>query len=234
MASTTPEAIAQQKKIVHYTSLAAVVVSPILIALPPRKFDKFTVALLTTTALGANQLVREQTGWSIAQRISFEAKRIYNTDSAMPSARAEEVRALLRAEKAAREANSQRGMPAHTTTPEEIKAFVAKEKAEREAKGMDTSVLDALMAKEAAESKKSEWKRKRDEHERKSLEEGKSYGDLIMEQIWDVVSWGKGTAEEVQPADKMQAAVQEAMKEDSAKPVLNALEGIEGEKRRER
>lgn len=136
----------------------------------------------------------------------------------------------MRAEKAAREANSQRGMPAHTTTAEEVRAFVAKEKAEREAQGMDTSVLDALMAKEVAESKKSEWKRKRDEHERKSLEEGKSYGDLIMEQIWDVVSWGKGTAEEVKPADERQAAVQEAMREGSAKSVLTVLE-VDGEKK---
>ena len=233
MASTTPEAIEQQKKIVHYTSLAAVIVSPILIALPPRKFDKYTIAALVSMGLGANQLVREQTGWSIMQRISFEAKRISAMEESMPSARAEEIRALLRAEKAAKEANSARGMPASVTTSEEIRAFVQKEREERKAKGMDTSVLDKLMEKEMSESRKSEWKRQRDEKERKALEEGKSYGDLIMEQLWDVVSWGKGTAEEVTPKTKEEAAVQAAMKTGDATPVLK-MEGMEGEAKRER
>ncbi|EUC33266.1 hypothetical protein COCVIDRAFT_84508 [Bipolaris victoriae FI3] len=35
------------------------------------------------------------------------------------------------------------------------------------------------------------WKEKRLEEERKALEEGKGYGDLIMEQIWDVWNWDK-------------------------------------------
>lgn len=212
MASTTPEAIEQQKKIVHYTSIAAVVVCPILIALPPRKFDKYTVAALVSTGLGANQLVREQTGWSVAQRISYEVKRLARIEEAMPSTRAEEVRALLRAEKAAKEANSARGMPASTTTSEEIRAMVMKEREEKKAQGQDTSVLDAVIAKEANEAKKSEWKRKRDEHERQQLDEGKSYADMILEQIWDVWSWGKGTAEEAEPATKAQAKVKEVLK----------------------
>ncbi len=226
MASTAPEAIEQQKKIVHYTSLAAVVVCPMLIALPPRKFDKYTIAALISTGLGANQLVREQTGWSIGQRIAFEVKRISRMEEAMPSTRAEEVRALLRAEKAAREANAQRGMPPSTTTSEEIREFVKKEKAEREAQGMDTSVLDALIAKEERESQKSEWKRKRDEHERKALEEGKSYADLITEQIWDVWSWGKGTAEDAKPATEAQATVKEAIDTGEVEPVLELVKDV--------
>lgn len=235
MASTTPEAIAQQKKIVHYTSLAAVVVCPLLIALPPRKFDKYTVAALISTGLGANQLVREQTGWSVSQRISYEVKRIANMEEAMPSTRAEEVRALLRAEKAAREANSQRGMPASTTTSEEIREMVMKEREEKKAQGQDTSVLDALIAKEENESKKSEWKKKRDEYERKALDEGKSYADMIIEQIWDVWSWGTGKAKDAVPATKGQEKVKEALKTGEVGKVLDLAEkatGIDGEAKR--
>lgn len=35
------------------------------------------------------------------------------------------------------------------------------------------------------------WKQKRDEKEKKALEEGKGYGDLIIDQIWEVWNWGK-------------------------------------------
>ena len=36
-----------------------------------------------------------------------------------------------------------------------------------------------------------DWKEKRDQKEKEALEEGKGYGDLIMEQIWEVWSWGR-------------------------------------------
>lgn len=35
------------------------------------------------------------------------------------------------------------------------------------------------------------WKEKRLGEERKALEEGRGYGDLILEQIWDVWNWDK-------------------------------------------
>jgi hypothetical protein len=35
-----------------------------------------------------------------------------------------------------------------------------------------------------------DWKQKRDQREKEALEEGKGYGDLIMEQIWEVWNWG--------------------------------------------
>ena len=44
------------------------------------------------------------------------------------------------------------------------------------------------------------WKERRLEEERKALEEGKGYTDLILEQIWEVWNWdkkkGKGEGEE--------------------------------------
>lgn len=38
---------------------------------------------------------------------------------------------------------------------------------------------------------KAGWKERRLEEERKALEEGKSYTDMIVEQIWDVWNWDK-------------------------------------------
>lgn len=35
------------------------------------------------------------------------------------------------------------------------------------------------------------WKERRLEEERKALEEGKSYTDMIFEQIWEVWNWDK-------------------------------------------
>ena len=35
------------------------------------------------------------------------------------------------------------------------------------------------------------WKERRLEEERKAIEEGKSYTDMIYEQIWDVWNWDK-------------------------------------------
>lgn len=35
------------------------------------------------------------------------------------------------------------------------------------------------------------WKERRLEEERKALEEGKGYTDMILEQIWEVWNWDK-------------------------------------------
>lgn len=35
------------------------------------------------------------------------------------------------------------------------------------------------------------WKERRLEEERKALQEGKGYGDLIKEHVWDVWTWGE-------------------------------------------
>lgn len=42
---------------------------------------------------------------------------------------------------------------------------------------------------------KEGWKERRLEEERKALEEGKGYMDMIFEQIWDVWNWDKKKGE---------------------------------------
>lgn len=36
------------------------------------------------------------------------------------------------------------------------------------------------------------WKERRDREEREALEEGRGYGGLILDQIWEVWNWGEG------------------------------------------
>lgn len=47
-----------------------------------------------------------------------------------------------------------------------------------------------------------DWKRKRDEREKAALEEGKGYGGLIMDQIWEVWNWGEKKMEDVKEVDE--------------------------------
>lgn len=47
-----------------------------------------------------------------------------------------------------------------------------------------------------------DWKKKRDQREKEALEEGKGYGDLIMDQIWEVWNRGEKKMEEVKERDE--------------------------------
>lgn len=79
MATSTPQPPSSQTdttKLLHNISLAAIIVCPALILLPPRKLDIYTITLLSGTLVGGNQLVRDYTGRSIINRIEdFGARR---------------------------------------------------------------------------------------------------------------------------------------------------------------
>lgn len=90
----------------------------------------------------------------------------------------------------------------------------AARKAASEGKVVDMGVLEEVRRMEEREKEKGllekvwmggeseDWKAKRDERERKALEEGKGYGDLIMDQIWDVWNWGQTKTEEIKKIDE--------------------------------
>jgi hypothetical protein len=58
----------QYRNIIHYTSIGALILCPVLIVLPPRKFDIYTVSLLAGTGLGGNQVLQEYTGRGVQER----------------------------------------------------------------------------------------------------------------------------------------------------------------------
>lgn len=61
-------------------------------------------------------------------------------------------------------------------------------------------------------SEGKDWKAKRDQREKEALEEGRGYGGLIMDQIWEVWNWGKDKAEEVKEIDEKVVADEKVKK----------------------
>lgn len=59
----------------------------------------------------------------------------------------------------------------------------------REARGQsgDKSVLNRLWMGDEKEG----WQERRIEEEKRALEEGRSYGSLILDQVWEVFNWDK-------------------------------------------
>jgi hypothetical protein len=203
---------AQYRQLLHYTSLGALFVCPLIIALPPRKFDLYTIGLFVATGVGANQVAREYTGRSIGDRFAAVTSKF--SAQHLPSDKAREVQEKLKEERRIRGLGT-KGLEAQylvgpgrggATTQE-----VVRELERRKGGEGGKSVLDKIWYGGEGE----DWKEKRLERERKALEEGKGYGDLIMEQIWDVISWGKGSAEEVK--EKSEEVVEETKKESSEK-----------------
>ncbi|KAK1147085.1 hypothetical protein N8T08_001824 [Aspergillus melleus] len=171
---------ADYERFKNYAALTFLVASPVLIALPPRKLDHLTVLLTSAFCVSANHLTRERTGRSIVERIEA---RISSTSKAMPipadlpSEKAREIQARLRA---ARDAQIKEG----GLVGEELERLRARQRQEK-------GVLEQVwMGGEEAG-----WKERRLREEQQALEEGKGYGDLIKEHIWDVWTWGEKDGE---------------------------------------
>lgn len=69
MDPTTTPSNAQYVRFKHLASLTFLVTAPILIALPPRKLDVYTIALGTGFVLSANHLTVERTNRSILANV---------------------------------------------------------------------------------------------------------------------------------------------------------------------
>ncbi|KAJ5122360.1 hypothetical protein N7448_003494 [Penicillium atrosanguineum] len=160
----------------NYTAYGFLIVAPIIIALPPRRLDLNSVALASAFAFSANYITHERTGRSIVERIESRISTRPGIMRELPSGRAEEVQAKLRA---ARDAQMQ------NAAGEELEKMKARQDQEQ-------GVVDRVwMGGESVG-----WKERRLREEQKAIEEGKGYGDLIMDHIWDVWNWGRKTEEE--------------------------------------
>lgn len=99
----------------------------------------------------------------------------------MPTERAREVQRVLR-ERQERE----KGREGERRGAREIREEALRELGRGE-KARERGLLErAWMGDE-----KEGWKERRLQEEREALEEGRGYGSLIMEQIWEVWNWGK-------------------------------------------
>ncbi|OKL57813.1 hypothetical protein UA08_06959 [Talaromyces atroroseus] len=159
-----------------------VVASPVLIALPPRKLDLNTVALSAAFAVSANHLYRDSNpyGRGIIDDVGVKylgksaepprSQGIANLFNALPTEKAQEVQARLRASKEAAIHNE-----------DELEKYKINRRFE------DRSLPEKIWMGSEPEG----WKEKRLREEQKALDEGKGYGDLIMDHIWEVWNWGK-------------------------------------------
>lgn len=149
----------------HNSAVIVSVLSPIALLLPGRGRGKFSVqnAILSSGAFwGFNQLAYDYTGKSIVQRSNEKWAKILSTGDALPE-QAKKNKALIEAERARRRLAQEQ----------------ADAKAEQEKNG-------GVLTKIWMGDEKEGWKEKRLEEEKKALEEGKGYGSLIMDQIWEV------------------------------------------------
>ncbi|KUJ10174.1 uncharacterized protein LY89DRAFT_689984 [Mollisia scopiformis] len=182
----SPSTSMNQPDLIHYVSWGALIVCPIVALLPPRKLDFYTVGLLGGTFLGGNQISREYTGISMVQRIVHRANSW--TDARLPP-KAMEAQRRLKEEKEARMAGVELGRRKEMGVLAEV---------QREKERVDRGLLEKVWMGSEGE----DWKAKRDQREKEALDEGRGYGGLIMDQIWEVWNWGKDKNEEAKEVDE--------------------------------
>ncbi|KAF7541546.1 hypothetical protein G7Z17_g11935 [Cylindrodendrum hubeiense] len=150
----------------HNSAIAGAIIAPIVMALPPRKMDIRFFVLAGAFSLSTNQLAYQYTGQSIYGRFGSRLGSVFGTE--LPEG-AKRTQQLLR-EHREREA-------------------AEKKRAIDEKQGLAKVLNDTWMGGES-----EDWREKREEEHRKKFEEGKGFGDIIMEQVSDVWSgnWRSG------------------------------------------
>lgn len=158
---TTANETQRYAKAVHNVALLAIVACPLLALLPPRKFDVYTIALIGTTGYSANYLSRERGGPPIWQYVA--GRSASSVESETP------VHTLLEKADLRREIQHWKGEE-QPSQPEQ------------------SSILHEV---QATKTSRDAWKVQRDKEIKEGLDEGKGFGDMIMDQIWEVWNWGK-------------------------------------------
>jgi hypothetical protein len=169
---TAPDRQAQYRQVIHYTSISALLLCPTLILLPPRKLDIYTVLLLSSTGLAGNQLVREYTGRSIAERLREMGRE------GAEERRSRKEKAVLVRERGGGDMSKM------------VAATARRGDGDGEG-GAEKTVGPTTAAVLRAGREREDWKARRDAREKEALEDGKGYGGLITDQIWEVWNWGR-------------------------------------------
>ncbi|OLN84444.1 hypothetical protein CCHL11_08225 [Colletotrichum chlorophyti] len=168
-----PEApLPQTPPLVHNTAIAATVICPLIMLLPPRKMDWRFFMLTTGLSASTNQLIYDWTGQSIYQRVQSRFARMFPT--ALPE-QAQRTKQLLREERMRREG----------LTEEQMRALEYKKR----------NIAQRLWYG----SEPEDWDAKRGAEHAKALAEGKGLGDLIVEQVSEV--WGGKSGEKKEEGD---------------------------------
>lgn len=184
---------AQFESFTKNLSLSLIFICPAVALLPPRKLDLYTFGLGTVWLLSANHYTQCRTGNSLGTQMLNRVASLGVGGDALPTERAQEVKRLLREKR--EEALREQG---------QLRADAQAAEADRIKKEMENrGLLEKVWMGEETEG----WKERRLKEEREALQEGKGYGSLIVEQIWEVWNWGKKKEED------LEGKVQEAVKE---------------------
>jgi hypothetical protein len=178
--STNPEQRAHVRDsfetFLYRTSQATLVVAPALIFMPPRKLDKYTFLLTGAFVVSAAHLISE--------------RRLTNQDggSFLTSSKAKEVHTQI---------SRQKERDGNRRLLEEPLSSSAEADRGRGGSLLEEKAREVWMGGET-----EGWKERRLKEERERLAKGEGYGDMIMDQIWDVWNWGGKKAEELKETDQ--------------------------------
>ncbi|KAH7305711.1 hypothetical protein BKA65DRAFT_199616 [Rhexocercosporidium sp. MPI-PUGE-AT-0058] len=192
-APTSPSPLNSRDTLYHNIALGALIVCPIVILIPPRKLDIYTVALTAGFFAGGNHLASHYTGASIAQRFATRMESMSNHN--LPP-KAMETQRRLKEERERRDTGGLANPLIRINTADDKGVLAEMRRKENEEKER------GLLEKVWMGNEGSDWKAKRDQKEKEALDEGRGYGGLIMDQIWEVWSWGKDKAEDVKEIDE--------------------------------
>jgi len=174
----------------HNTSLAMLVIAPVLIAIPPRKLDLYTFALGGAFVLSANQLTKERTGVGLLSQWPGGA----GGERLTPQA--QEFQAQMRAQKDRKRLLDQGGVP------DEVSQRTAG--GGRPVNGLEEKARQLWMGGET-----EGWKERRLKEEQEKLAQGEGYGSMILDQIWEVWNWDEKKGKELQKKDMEIVAAQQ-------------------------
>lgn len=199
MTSTTPRQSMDEarKDLIHYTSWACLIAGPIILVLPPRKLDLYTLGVLLGTFAGANEVSREQTGISMIDRMG---QRFMRSTATLPPQALELQQRRFKEERERNQLIVQKIVDNDLSQQSSMEEFSAEQ-----SKKPSSSFWSKVWMGGEGEN----WKEERLRKEREALESGKGYFDLIMEQVWEVWNNGESEALEKPKVDEKKNLIQE-------------------------
>ncbi|OIW29987.1 hypothetical protein CONLIGDRAFT_680782 [Coniochaeta ligniaria NRRL 30616] len=185
--------------VLHYGAIGASILGPIAFLLPSGRKNLTSqlqnMLLATGSFWGFNQLAYDYSGKSIVQRSNERYSKIFSSmDQGLPTEKARQVKAQLEAQRAQLKQDA-----------------TARQEAERVRREDEESRKRGLLTRVWMGGEGEDWKQRRIEEDKKALESGKGYGDIIMDQIWDV--WNQTTGKEKKDEKVGDAASQSPKKE---------------------
>ncbi|KAI9695735.1 MAG: hypothetical protein M1836_006102 [Candelina mexicana] len=193
--TATPASPQSYQTFKHNLSLGLCLACPLLILLPPRKLDIFTFSLSTAFVLSLNEQSVQRTNLSLLQQLN-KRKPAFVRD--LPTEEARDVQERLKRERLLRAQPSGQGMERGVGVG--FEAARSGEGATGEKEGL--GIVEQVKGKEGERKKglaekiwmgdeQEGWRERRIREEKEAIEEGRGYGGLIMDQIWEVWNWGR-------------------------------------------